>query len=219
MPKVIVEETTVYTLAELKVMNQKAYDKAIEKITEDVNEDRFYITWLSQDVTQWFKDGPGKLSDNKCPFEGGDWEEWSADHGTITYHFDTYVAEYMQRNKLIGKNRTLYKWLRDNGDCRVEGKVQDGCNRNSKFTPLDYDFGGDFITDITQDARGEAAEVKINAQAEAVLKHIAGMAQEVRDYVMKWIEADVDYRYSEEFAVQEAEAQEMTFHESGYIFR
>lgn len=216
MPKIL--ETTVYTLAELKELDPKAYEKAIDKIKEDANSDGFYIQLLSQDIGEWFKSGPGKLSEGESPFDDGDRYEWDYDHRNVVYTFNVYMAEYMKRNKLIGKNRTLYNWLISTGDYRVGGKVGSYINRNTPHAPLPEEVDEDIISDIQQLWQNPKLEAKLTEQVKVVLDHLAGTAKEVADYLMKWIVADIDYRYSDEFAIEEAEAQEYTFTKGGRIF-
>lgn len=224
MPRVAVRETTVYKLEELKGLpadkkGNTPYDRAIEKILEYSNDDNFYIQWLSEDMRQWFTDGRGKREDFECPFDGGTLEEWDYDRRTISFTVNVYLGEYMRRNKLRGKYRTLANWLDKNGDYYITGKVQSGYNRDSRFSPLPDDFGDELIYATTGNYVDKATEEKVEAQGEEVYKHIAGAAEWTRDHLMKWIKDDIDYRYSTEFAIEEADAQEMEFTAYGNIYR
>lgn len=224
MPQQMTKVTTVYTLEELKDLpkdkrGETPYDKAIRKITEDANEDGFYCRWLTDDMNNWFREGAGPIADNECPFDNGEMGEWDYDRRNLSFTLSVYVREYMKRNKLIGKQRSLYNWL-EGGDCYIKGEVKSGYNRNSPYSPLASDFGYDLLVAINDDSDlPKVRRDKLEAQAEAVLKHIGGSAEWANDYLMKWIVADIDYRWSEEFAKEEAEANELKFVASGAIYR
>lgn len=209
---------TLFSVKELKVLDAEAYDKAIAGIIEMEGRYGDYCQWLTSDMNEWFNDGPGKLEEGESPFDDGEIEGWNYDdYRSLSYTFSVGAVAYMRRKKLCGKLRTLYNYLMDGWDTSLGGKAGTYENRRGDLAPLPYTVAEELERFIDYEWQDKERHARLLKQMGLLLDVLASDVTDVTEYLRKWMVGDVEYRYSEEFAVEEAEAHEWWFLPSGIM--
>lgn len=199
-----------YTLAELAELDDRgrAYEKAIQEITQYVNEGGDYCQWISEDLQMWLEEKP-ELSDVK----GIEWDYDRRRDANFICAFD--VERFMKDRKLHMKYRALWYAMQhiDIWDTcvRVEAKKV----HYSDHVLGEWEYMLDRYTDICDDEPKRYN--KLIAQIEEVRAAIVDYIGDLTMEMQRIVTLEIDYRYSEEFAQQEADALELHFDEEGNI--
>lgn len=215
MPTVV--EVMTYTLEELKTLESNPYEQAIENVLVWWNEGGDWCQWLTEDINNWFKDGPGKFEEGESPFDSGKMEEWDADHRTVSYTWSVDALAYMKRNRLHLTLRTLYNWLKDGWDTSLGGKAGTGVTDRDRSPYFSWEVDEDLRRGFGS-CEDEKRQARLEAQGDVLISELKGDVERVTAKLKKWVVDEMEYRYSEEFAVEEAAEREMKFTESGKIF-
>lgn len=217
MPELAVVETTVYTLAELEELfgasvHQKAVNKILEYawegfepelVTEDmaymIGED-FKLFDMDQITQGYYTHKSKELKHRTRPHLFWDMNPYSAEcKGSVR------VYDFMVEKKLRNKYRLLWTILKRN-DIHFDAPVAFG-----KEVDL-YDLQSDIECNI------ECDYDKLQKQLDGLAGEIDAYVDEIYSFVLKHLRAEDDYRSSEEYAKEEAEALELKFDEDGDIY-
>lgn len=222
MSTVMVKETTVYTLSELKErFGASVYDHAIDQVLGQewewfepsvVTEDLEYM--IKEDFPLFELDrateryANGKSHDR--PYLYWDMDRLSCEaRGTVA------VAQFMTEMKLRKRFRLLWSIMSKHG---IDGTASTafGSGRRDNVDLSDL-FDELVYADETpyRSQREKAIDIQIN-DLEAEIESYTG---KIYSFVLQHLRAEHSYRCSEEFAVEEAEAHEWTFTEEGDLHR
>lgn len=218
MPATIVKETTVYTLAELEELNWRAHEKAIEKILtrswewwepSDLTEDLVYN--ISEDFPlfelQQTREGYSNGKERYRPYLFWDMDRFSCEaKGEIN------IRQYMKTQKFCNKYRALW-YAVDTLDCDETIVVSFGNGRDVDLHDLQRQI--DYEDSISQPS---ARYDLLCKQVEALQDDIQSYVDDIQSAVVKHMRAEYDYRYSTEFAKEEAKCHEWTFTEDGEFY-
>lgn len=221
MPQTMVRETQVYTLAELEdSFGYSVYEKAIENVItwiwdglepEMVTEDLVYV--IEEDFPL-FELGQTRqrVSNGKEFYRPDLW--WDMNHHTAEAKGTVAVAHFMIAMKLCNKYRLIWAIMRKHG-LDLDAPVAFGSGRNDDADLSDLQSD---IEHCDETVYKSPRNQKIEAQIEALEGEIEGYVSEIYSAVLKQLRAENDYRCSEAYAKEEAEAQEFQFTESGRIY-
>lgn len=217
MPETIIEETTVYTLAELETLfGCNIHGKAIENVMEWLWEG-FEPEIITEDMAYM-------IGEDFPLFELGQVRRGYNGKGEMTYRpnlfweMNPYTAEgkgtvdvvkFMTERKLRNKYRLLWEIMRKH-EINLDAPVAFGCGCSD-----DCDLS-DLQSDI--ECNIECDTEKVQRQITALEGEIEAYVGEIYSFVLKHLRAEDDYRSSREYAKDEAEAQEFKFTESGRIY-
>lgn len=222
MPQTMVKETLVYTLAELQdSFGYSVYEKAIDNIMtwvwdgfepEMVTED---LTWMIGEDFPLFElgqirrgqNGKGETTYHPNLF-------WDMDRHTAEAKGTVVVARFMTKRKLCNKYRLLWEIMRKHG-LDLDAPVAFGHGRDDDADLSDLHSDAETCDEtVYKSPRG----VKLEAQINALEGEIEAYVGQIYSAVLKQLRAEYDYRCSEAFAKEEAEAQEFKFTQSGSIY-
>lgn len=222
MPETIIEETTVYTLAELETLfGCNIHGKAIENVMEWLWEG-FEPVIITEDMAYM-------IGEDFPLFELGQVRRGYNGKGEMTYRpnlfweMNPYTAEgkgtvdvvkFMTERKLRNKYRLLWEIMTKHG-LSTSAPVTFGCGSSDDCDLSDLHSDAETCDDtVYKSPRG----LKLEAQVEALEGEIEAYVGEIYSFVLKHLRAEDDYRSSREYAKDEAEAQEFKFTESGRIY-
>ena len=206
MPQVI--EVTTYSLEELEPMAGRVYARALEQVRQQANAGGDYCSWISE-YLQW------RLEEEEIgTYTRGDWDY---DRGYLYFSGDVDVRAFMAQKKLRGHYRAFWHLLKPGGVFDWTFHVD-----SEKST----DFGADFVDKYADDLYrySDLAEEE-PARYALILRQLAGVGDALQEYLaelgsalLTQMRAEIDWRYSDDFAQQEAEQLELRFLANGDIF-
>lgn len=205
MPELIVEETIVYTLEELKEWFPCAYDTAIQNVNE-WSWEGWEPQWYSDDIEQYVKSEFPTFYMERTSLEWSTNPNWIHAKGSIN------VAEYMKSQKLCNTYRSLWSIMRIhelNADVPVNFgfSYAEQVDMGDLFDEVDY-----FVT------YNSARHKKIEGEIVRLRFHIHEYMDSIEDRLLSNLSAEIDYQWSDEKAVEDADAYELKFTEEGDIF-
>lgn len=205
MPELIVRETTVYTLEELKELFPHAYDKAIEKVIMRSWEG-WEPQWYSDDIEQYVKSEFPTFYMERTSLEWSTNPNWIHGKGSIN------VAGYMRSQKLCNAYRSLWSIMRT--------------HELNADVPVNFGFGygqqvdmGDLYDEVNYFVDYDSARYrKICDEIDRLRANIHKYMDSIEDRLLSNLSAEIDYQWSDEKAVEDAEIHEFKFTEEGEIF-
>lgn len=222
MPSTIVKETTVYTLAELdENFGWSVHEKALSNIKE-YEWEGFEPSFLTEDIVYCIsEDFPlFELDQRSYQTVSGKTDYrphlyWGMNPYTAEAKGTVDVARFMRKMKLCGKYALIWAIMRKHGLVNFSAPVAFGSGMSDRADLSDLRSDIEYCDEtVYKSPRG----LKIEAQIEALEGEIEGYVGEIYSAVIKHIKAEDDYRCSDEFAKEEAEAHELVFTEDGDIF-
>ena len=214
-----VVETTVYTLEELKAMHPEAYDKAIQNTLTWANEWPHLNTDLTEQLTESI------TYYGEPVVTGGTVTEWGHYRGELKFEYEIDLVALLRKEKLAAKYRSLYNFLTSpelGVSSTVNGKTErryrdsypvDNSIFDDLYGEIDYLYGN--YNNATPD---EARHKRLCGQVALLESSVQEWVQHVGRELWRMIGAQIDYWYSDEFAVEEAEAQELEYTEEGELY-
>lgn len=224
MPALMVKETTVYTLAELEeTFGSSVHEKAIDKVLEYAWEG-FEPEFVTEDMANMIKEDypafeidqvkQGYYSGNKLKQSCRPHLYWDMNPYSAECKGSVAVAKFMTEKKLRNKYRLLWSIMRKHGlDPDAPCSFGTGRSEDADLSDLQSDIEyceGDRMTDLRLS--------KIEAQIESLEGEIEDYIGEIYSFVLEHLCAEDEYRSSEEYAKEEAEALELKFTEDGDIY-
>lgn len=216
MPTTIAKETTVYTLEELEALGWSVHKKAIENILT-YEWKGFEPSFLTENIVYSIgEDFP--LFELNQRREGKTYRPylfWGMNPYTAEAKGTVDVARFMTQMKLRNKYRLVWEIMRKHGLVNFSAPVAFGSGMSDHADLSDLQSDIEYCDETPyKSERG----LKIEAQITALEGEIEGYVGEVYSVVIKHIRLEDDYRSSDEFAKEEAEAHELTFTEDGDIY-
>lgn len=226
MPELMVKETTVYTLAELEeLFGASVHQHAIEKICEYEYEG-WEPSWFTEDLHEMIKyEFPlfelnqvrqGYYAYNSTQLKNSYRPElyWGMNPYTAEGKGHVAVAEFMRKNKLCNKYRLLWAIMTKYGlDFAAPVAFGHGSSDEVDLSDLESDM--EYYDETYQNKPRYA---KFQEQLKELADEIDGYVGEIYTKVLSTMRAENDYRWSKEFAKEEAEAHELKFSEDGSIY-
>lgn len=205
MPQIIVKETTVYTLAELdENFSWSVYEKALANVKE-YEWEGWEPSWYTDDITMFIKDEYPLFDLSPSTLE------WGTNPNFVRAEGDIQLVAYMRYHKLCNKWRALYYAL-------TTYNVRD-------YVGVSFDKGqdvdlADTADEIAWEMPGDATDryTLIKAQLTALETDIQNYVDGIESRLLGNLSAEIDWRWSDEFAKEEAEAHEIVFTEDGDIY-
>lgn len=219
MPQTIVKETTVYTLAELEALGRSVHEKAIQNVIAYEWQD-FEPDFVTEDMATviecefpLFK--PQQRSYRTMSGKTGYSPEieWSTNPNWVRAKGDIDLREYMRAEKLHRKYRALWYAI---DVLRLESHV--GVSFGYGESPDLENLRRDVDYDIDTLKYGSARYWKLHGQIDRLEQDIDNYMSAIKDRLLSNLRAEMDYRCSDEFAKEEAEAHELVFTASGSIY-
>lgn len=217
----IVKETTVYSLAELQEQfGERVYEDALSNVyewvwegfePEIVTEDMAYM--IGEDYPLFelaqtsYRTGNGKTGYR--PDLYWDMNPYSAEaKGSVD------VARFMAHFKLRRKYALLHTLMSKYG-LNLSAPCSFGSGRSKEVDLSDLQSDIEYEDDTEYQS---PRYYKIVEQIDALEKEIEDYIGQIYSFVLKHLRDEEDYRSSEEYAKEEAEAAELQFTESGCIY-
>lgn len=220
MPITMVRETTVYTLEELEALGWRAHEKAIDNVLQWLWEG-FESEFITEDMATVIEMDFTLFECNRRSYRTMSGKtgytpeiEWSTNPNWVRAKGSVNVARFMRERKLRNKYRLLWEGIKAyfssiSPDASVGfGHGRDGeCDLSDLLSDLKY---SDWY-------KGERL-ARLEQQIAALAGEIDSYAGEIESRLLSNLRAEMDYRESEEFAKEEAEAHEFVFTEEGDIY-
>lgn len=213
MPTTITTVEVAYTLSELDQLEGDygaAYQNAIEKIVEWVNMGGDYVQFITEDLGFWLEVQPHLSYTEVLSWDyDRQWEN--------NFRADVNVASFMQERKLHTKYRALWYAMKHLGCFDSTVGVIANEIHHIDHALEDWERDLDRYTDLYDEDRKRYD--LIMAQIAEVGAAITAYVDDLLSEYKRIVNVSIDYRYSEEFAKEEAEALELYFDEEGNILR
>lgn len=213
----MVKETEVYTLAELKALDDGSYETAIEKVTELMSEwfepstyteDMEYTIEYDFPLFELFK-GSGKDKwRNQTLF-------WGMNPNHVEFEGDIEIKRFMTERKLRNKYRSLWYVINTYFAFPSVG-VSYGKGRDITLEDIESDVI--YHLELTYAQQSEPRFTKIEAQLRAMEGELEDYVGEIASKLLEDMRLEEKYRWSEEYAVEEADVHEFKFTEDGKIY-
>lgn len=217
MPTTMVRETTVFTLAELKALDDGTYETAIEKIQT--------LCWEWFEPDTYTEDLEYQLDENFPVFEltKGSGKErwrgqtlfWDMDRMTVEFEGDIDIKRFMTERKLRNKYRSLW-YVLDTYFVSPSIGVSYGKGRDIILDDIRYDTV--YHLELTYAQENQPRYTKIEAQITAMENELEDYVGEIASKLRENMRLEQKWRWSEEYAVEEADVHEFKFTEDGKIY-
>lgn len=211
--KTLTKTVEAYTLEELKDLDDRgrAYDKALEAVKVWANDDGGdHCTWITECLNM--------ILDQEEPVADVSMDGWDYDRNNAEITGYIHVGEFMAANKLNGKYRAFAYGIKTWREEVFDTYFSFDTDKQHDFDDL---FVDEFLpdleryTDLKEDDRRrfDLIASQIAAVGKAIDTYISMLVGKVKEQMR----AEIEYRYSDEFAKEEAEAHEHLFTENGAL--
>lgn len=210
--QVITKTIEAYTLEELKAFddNGSAYDDAIETVKNWVDDDCDWPQFMTEDLNMWLEE--------EKPVAEVTMSGWDFDRGYAHVKGDIDIAAFMKANKLNGKYRALAYAIK-HLDCFPSAFGFDTDRQRDQDDRFSEQMIDGLYRNTYMEEEEPARYKMIEGQIEAIGKLIDSYISGLESKTLKNICDEVKYRGSDEYALQEIEAQEFLFTKEGKIVR
>lgn len=207
MPQTIVKETTVYTLAELdENFSWSVHEKALSNVKE-YEWEGWEPSWYTEDITMFIENEFKLFELTQSTLE------WGTNPNFVRAKGDIDLREYMKAQKLHIKYRSLWHALTVHG---LESSFQVSFGYGDSTDLHDLERGID--CDIDGLKYDSPRYLKLIGQVRQLEGDIDNYLDGIESRLLGNLRAEIDWRWSDEFAKEEAEAHELVFTEDGELY-